>query len=59
MTLSDEDCKTFKQLYFEDTGLDLTVDEARGIIARLCTLFERFAEWMAAERSAGRSFDNP
>jgi len=56
MQIRDEDCEELRRICLQYEETDLTVDEAREVLSRLCFLLERFAGWIAKEKAAGRSF---
>jgi len=59
MKITDEECEEFRQLYRENEEIELTLDEAREMIASLCFLFERFASWVAQEKAQGHVLEAP
>ncbi len=46
MEISDADCEEFRQICLKNDGMELSVDETRETIGRLCLLYERMAEYL-------------
>jgi hypothetical protein len=49
MLLSDKDVEEFRAVYKEDTGEDLTLDEAREIASRMLELYKLLARPLPSE----------
>ena len=52
MLLNDETCEEFRQVYKEDTGEDITIEEAREIASRLLELCRLLARPLPGEIKA-------
>ena len=58
MRLRDEEIVKFKQLYLDEFGVDLPLEDVRASVSRVLILFEHFFVWLAKERAAGRCLDD-
>lgn len=49
MLLTNEDCEEFRKVYKEDTGEDITIEQAREIASRLLELYRLLARPLPGE----------
>jgi hypothetical protein len=59
MMISNERLEEFQDAYRDDFGADISAEEAREILSRLVTLYDRLRRPFPDEKEDGKEFTQP